>query len=305
LSRANLSGAQIGNTILNNANCTNVTSPFIQSFGFSDMLGADFRGAQSFVFGQLNQIGSDGRVSGVSIGSGRTFLVRDYDGDPTRNVAPIAIRVDQSFAMAEGSTMRFVFEEDAWNSTISFSLFSPPLLDGTLELAFAEGVNVASQIGRTIRLFDWTGTAPTGAFKIESPYAWNLSQLYTTGNVTLIGLATVPGDYNQDAVVDGADYVVWREMSGQLGSGLAADGNGDGAVDTLDYDLWRAHFGQTSGGGGAGGSAENAAVPEPASLAMLLIGLLAWSIRRDGQRNSRERLRKLGSTELAEVSPAW
>lgn len=55
------------------------------------------------------------------------------------------------------------------------------------------------------------------------------------------------GDYNQNGVVDAADYVVWRKTLGATGitpySG--ADGNGNGMVDDADYGVWRSHFGIT------------------------------------------------------------
>ena len=60
------------------------------------------------------------------------------------------------------------------------------LLDGTLELRFAAGTNVGQQIGRSFQLFDWTGVIRNGAFTVVSPYAWDLSQLYATGAVTLL-----------------------------------------------------------------------------------------------------------------------
>jgi len=45
--------------------------------------------------------------------------------------------------------------------------------------------STVSQIGRTVELFDWSGVAPTGTFEVVIPYTWNLSKLYTTGEVTL------------------------------------------------------------------------------------------------------------------------
>ena len=87
--------------------------------------------------------------------------------------------------MGPGGTLRMVFEADAWDSTISFAPGIPVTLGGTLELTFAADVNLASQVGRTFDLFDWTGVNPTGAFAVSSPYAWDLSNLYTTGEVTL------------------------------------------------------------------------------------------------------------------------
>jgi hypothetical protein len=54
----------------------------------------------------------------------------------------------------------------------------------------------------------------------------------------------LPGDYNLNGVVDGADYVIWRNT---LGTGVpqfsGADGNGNGLIDNGDYSVWRIHFG--------------------------------------------------------------
>jgi hypothetical protein len=65
------------------------------------------------------------------------------------------------------------------------------------------------------------------------------------------------GDYNQNGVVDAADYTVWRNMLGT--SGLTpysgADGSGDGAIGPEDYGVWKSHFGQTLPGAGSGAAA--------------------------------------------------
>jgi hypothetical protein len=84
--------------------------------------------------------------------------------------------------------LRIVFEADAWDSTISFAPGIPVTLGGARELTFAAEVNLASQVGRTFHLFNSTGVAPTGAFAVSSPYAWNLSNLYATGQVTLAAI---------------------------------------------------------------------------------------------------------------------
>ena len=70
----------------------------------------------------------------------------------------------------------------------SFAPGIPVALGGTLELTFADDVNLASQVGRTFMLFDWTGLNPSGKFEIVSPYTWSLSNLYTTGEVTLTAI---------------------------------------------------------------------------------------------------------------------
>jgi hypothetical protein len=82
--------------------------------------------------------------------------------------------------------------------------------------------------------------------------------------------AVLPGDYNHSGIVDAADYTIWRDTLGQTGIALAADGNGNGMIDAGDYDVWKSNFGNHSG---AGASA-NAGVPEPATLVLLLAGIL-------------------------------
>jgi len=62
--------------------------------------------------------------------------------------------------------------------------------------------------------------------------------------------AALPGDYNSDGTVSGADYVVWANTFGNDGSpgkeDLRADGNGDGAVTGADYVIWANNFGATA-----------------------------------------------------------
>lgn len=105
----------------------------------------------------------------------------------------------------------------------------------------------------------------------------------------LFGKYLIPasnGDYNLNGVVDGADYVVWRNTSGQTGVGLAADGNGDGQVTNADYTLWRSKFGQ-SAGVGSGELSIGGVVPEPSSVAILLFSIAIGRVRfRRGGRSS-------------------
>ena len=79
----------------------------------------------------------------------------------------------------------------------------------------------------------------------------------------------IAGDYNGNGTVDAADYVVWR--------------NGDSPDDTqAGYDLWKANFGKPLGSG-AGSSL--GAVPEPGSLLLFVIGMIAFRGMRVGQRS--------------------
>jgi hypothetical protein len=99
------------------------------------------------------------------------------------------------------------------------------------------------------------------------------SALYVVlANTSPVG-PTLPGDYNGNGTVDAADYVMWRKTLGtSMPNYSGADGNGNGVVDQDDHAVWRAHFGQTSP---AGAGSFVAAAPEPASVVLFGVGLVA------------------------------
>lgn len=87
----------------------------------------------------------------------------------------------------------------------------------------------------------------------------------------LLAAAPLPGDYNGNGVVDAADYDAWRATFGQaVTAGTGADGNGNGQIDAADYVVWRSEM--TAGAGSAVGAT---AVPEPASVLLLVAAALA------------------------------
>jgi len=98
-------------------------------------------------------------------------------------------------------------------------------------------------------------------------------QLYQLRLAAAALVTVLAGDYNQDGVVDAADYSVWRNSLGAVGSNLAADGNGNGRVDAADYSVWKLHFGMSSGAG-SGGHVGGGRVPEPAGLTLLAVAAL-------------------------------
>jgi uncharacterized protein YkwD len=79
------------------------------------------------------------------------------------------------------------------------------------------------------------------------------------------------GDYNNDGTVNAADYTVYRNrLSGIGGTTLPNDAGAEG-VTIDDFNYWKAHFGETNGAG-ASLFHDPASVPEPASLALIVLG---------------------------------
>jgi hypothetical protein len=141
-------------------------------------------------------------------------------------------------------------------------------LDGMLSITLINGF--APQPGQSFDILDWTvlnGTFAAIVLPALDGLAWDTSQLYTTG-VLSIAAAALQGDYNNDGTVDAADYVVWRKNPSAFGD------------DPAGYNLWRTNFGRTVSGGSNVLSAD-VTVPEPATRLVLILGLsLIVALRR-------------------------
>ncbi len=91
------------------------------------------------------------------------------------------------------------------------------------------------------------------------------------------------GDFNDDGLVDAADFTLWRDTLGQNTTrGFGADGNSNGSVDQADHEVWRQHFGKDyrSGGGQNGSASRSRVVPEPSAGCLLSIGAVAAMVGR-------------------------
>ena len=199
LTGANLTNAYLGSATLTNANLTgaNLTNSYLwgATLTDADLTGADTRGAQYLDLTgatSRNAILPDGAIAGLNLAAGEQLVVRDDDGGSFWSGyrltprQPIPINIQDRLMMSDGGSLQLLFDADAWDSTISFQPGIPVTLGGNLELSFATDVDLASQIGRTFHIFDWTGVEPTGTFTVSSLYHWDVSQLYSTGRVTLV-----------------------------------------------------------------------------------------------------------------------
>ena len=114
----------------------------------------------------------------------------------------------------------------------------------------------------------------TGTFDVEILPVFNgltFDVVYNPQSVVLQVVEALPGDYNDDGVVDAADYVAWRNNVGAAPGTLPNDIDG-GIIGDAQYATWRTNFGNASGGG----SLASATVPEPTGLLLLIV---AWAAR--------------------------
>ena len=122
---------------------------------------------------------------------------------------------------------------------------------------------------------DWQTTSLTGV---------NLSNYLLTlkaATISVLVLSPIPvaGDYNQNGIVDAADYILWRNTVNQSDPNLAADGDHNNQIDTADYTYWKTRFNDPTPG--AGGAADIPAIPEPHTL--LLLATASLFISRNGK----------------------
>lgn len=100
------------------------------------------------------------------------------------------------------------------------------------------------------------------------------------GTGTIYRLATdavVPGDFDGDGDVDGDDLADWQAS---YGVNAGADADGDGDSDGADFLTWQRNFGRTAQDPAP--LTGSIAVPEPATLGLIGLGLLSywWARRR-------------------------
>jgi chondroitinase B-like protein/dockerin type I repeat protein/PEP-CTERM motif-containing protein len=181
------------------------------------------------------------------------YRVRGFNGSTDSIFAPDGFAVDPDNSIATSQDSLFTWKKDSRTFPISAANVGAPL---------------------EFRLGMREQQAEIDALVL------NLSSSLTGSQLDAL-FAVLLGDYNGDGAVGAADYTVWRNAFGSaVAAWSGADGNGDGTVNELDYDVWRAHFGATSGSGTSAEQGAVAAVPEPESLMLICIALLAWAFSR-------------------------
>ena len=135
------------------------------------------------------------------------------------------------------------------------------LLDTNLD-GIGDGVALTTTLTEYSFPFTVDGTVMDFFLELESTAS---SEPIVIDNLQIFAVQTgVPGDYNEDGVVNAADYSSWLSA---LGSGtLPNESASPGVVDSADYDFWKTQFSATNGLANT-----TQFVPEPSALALLLV----------------------------------
>jgi hypothetical protein len=252
----------------------------IVGFGFDSTAGvlASTSGTND-IYGTVRIQGAGSKISA----SGGSTLV--FHDPVTNSGGAIDVFAGSSIVYLQGLTTTGSGSQLAVNLTNPETAPGSQPIEVTGDAQLAGGIAITLAAGYTpgagdsFEILSAAGNV-TGTLNLASAPAlpggmqWDVDVNAT--NVSLTVVAT--GDFDGNSIVDAGDYVVWRKSLGQNGAGLAADATGDGAVDAADYNFWRARLGAiiTAGSGLGGG----AAVPEPAALALSIVGIGFALIRR-------------------------
>lgn len=221
-------------------------------------------------------------LTGLPAGSGldALFATVEYDGNllgiatltpggtlPNPLHDPLDFATNTQPGMVDGAFTTFGTTEPAHISNLgvfySFTITPIAVGSGSIGLSFTD----ASQ------------------FNASNPGEPILIGATANDALTFTVIGNLPGDYNNDEVVDAADYTVWRDRLGSMGSpGIPADGSGpiegipDGVVDQFDYTFWKSQFGASSNAALVSGLAIQ--VPEADTLGLFLLGAMALILAR-------------------------
>lgn len=204
---------------------------------------------------ELEGAGGAGSFSGVSQG------ITVSEGDQLRVDASLLLPGAGSISGTDNSVLMKIEYYDRYGGVFQSSDFL-----GQTQITVADGGTATGQwLPQTIE-----DTAPNGAVEARLVFVFSQPSGQAGGvlvdGVSFGALPTLAGDFNDDGVVNAADYTVWRDTLGST-SDSRADANNDGVVNSADYTIWTENFGSQASG------QSTTPVPEPAALALAVVCL--------------------------------
>ncbi len=285
----------------------NSSSAIAKSTGFTVLSGGQLQLADnagtavpdySLASGAVLNLNGPGRATGQSNPDGALRFGITQSGRTETFHSPVNLQSDSHIVVAATNTFG-VFDQDISGPgdlvktgagqltlTSNFSYTGDTqVTSGTLSITNPDLANAADVYMTTGAIFDLSFAAtdtiralyfdgvpqPIGTYGATGSGANNINDTFFTGtgvlDVTTLPVIGVPGDYNNNGVVDAADYVLWRH-----GGPLQNEVDTPNVVNQQDYVEWRARFGNTSG---SGSLVLSAAVPEPTTILLTILALSA------------------------------
>ncbi|QDV71930.1 PEP-CTERM sorting domain-containing protein [Botrimarina mediterranea] len=259
-------------------------------------LGGDRTG--QYVAMRITETAASGTLTSTSRIGGHEFRLLDGPSDVvlTVNRANGEMTLRNNLSGAEDIFMKGYTIESPAGALVSSS-FNGVRGDGPFPLGNGSGNGWElalggdpSRLAETFFAGQTTFAAGAGAVSLGSAYnslvgSEDLAFLWTNSQgevynarVEYIGAATkVGGDYNDDGVVDAADYTVWRDNL-NTNNTLPNDAT-PGSVTQADYVLWSNNYGKSVAASFA------AAVPEPGAALLMSVAAVLSACRRRGRTN--------------------
>jgi hypothetical protein len=180
---------------------------------------------------------------------------------------------------------------------VRITQFAPPATASSVKILEPNAGEIGSHQHPLLYFLDDSPAAKFGAYgffvRLTSPSYGATEPLLITLNHSLSSeefdaasrqinaAASLPGDFDRNDVVDGADFLAWQRSFGST-TALAADGSLNGVVDDADLAVWQQNFGRRWPSTGA-----LIATPEPATGVLVAIAvMLSGGVRRSGSYGS-------------------
>jgi hypothetical protein len=201
-------------------------------------------------------------LTNAGVAQNMTVYARDLDGSDTNSVTtvgPISIPADPVGA----DDYSFNLALNQFN-TSTFTTINVPLTSFTLNNLPFGFTNPGDGLLTNFNLYEFGINVPDGGglLRLELEYM----------QITLPPASDA--DFNNDGIVDGADVAIWQRGFGGAGTPTTGDADGNGIVNAADLAIVKSKF------GGPPATAAAGAVPEPASAALVAVGMVLCGLRR-------------------------